>query len=95
MRCLFCSNPDTQAIGQGARISSKDIAGKLQRLLPYLQVGWTAALLLLLNKCKWCNSQLDSAMYGPTCNMGGDHGMFMLGSGRGALASAGCIPWCM
>jgi pyruvate-formate lyase-activating enzyme len=38
MRCLFCSNPDTQSMTDGQLVSSKDIAAKLQRMEPYLQV---------------------------------------------------------
>jgi pyruvate-formate lyase-activating enzyme len=38
MRCLFCSNPDTQSMTDGHLVSSKDIAAKLQRMEPYLQV---------------------------------------------------------
>jgi pyruvate-formate lyase-activating enzyme len=38
MRCLFCSNPDTQSMHDGQLVSSKDIAAKLKRMEPYLQV---------------------------------------------------------
>lgn len=37
MRCLFCSNPDTQSMTDGKLVSSKDIAAKLSRMEPYLQ----------------------------------------------------------
>jgi pyruvate formate lyase activating enzyme len=37
MRCKFCSNPDTWHREEGRRVSSKEIAAELARLLPYLR----------------------------------------------------------
>ncbi|KAI8468705.1 MAG: pyruvate formate-lyase activating enzyme [Monoraphidium minutum] len=37
MRCSFCSNPDTWSPHGGELVSSKDIAGQIRRVLPYLK----------------------------------------------------------
>eukprot|EP01023_Acetabularia_acetabulum_P045842 TRINITY_DN4668_c1_g1_i5.p1 TRINITY_DN4668_c1_g1~~TRINITY_DN4668_c1_g1_i5.p1 ORF type:complete len:244 (+),score=38.63 TRINITY_DN4668_c1_g1_i5:220-951(+) len=36
-RCVFCSNPDTWQCNKGPMTSSKQIAAKIQRVLPYLK----------------------------------------------------------
>lgn len=38
-RCSFCSNPDTWAVNKGAQMSSKDIAHRLDLVLPYLKAS--------------------------------------------------------
>jgi pyruvate formate lyase activating enzyme len=37
MRCKFCSNPDTWHHNEGTRVSSKEIAAEVARLVPYLR----------------------------------------------------------
>jgi pyruvate formate lyase activating enzyme len=39
MRCAFCSNPDSWAMGGGEVVSSKELAEQIARVLPYLKSG--------------------------------------------------------
>lgn len=39
MRCSFCSNPDTWSAHSGHVMSSKDIASKMEHVLPYLRTS--------------------------------------------------------